>query len=190
MIVIDNAKDGQRIASDTLERSVTDKRLSYRLLGQNKSITREQNNVLFVITSNNAALSPDLHRRHLPIQLATEKDPSELVFPVPDIVDFTAAHRKEILSSLAGMVQVWIDRGMPIPDQPVRHSQTQAWALVMDGILRANRYAGFLENFEPYQATTVPKPKKGRDKKGSRVPDCLGKTSVNVWIENCTIKTE
>lgn len=147
LIVIDNAKT-QKLESQVLERCITDSRPAFRRLGSNTSITRSQNDLLFVLTMNMVQLGPDLRRRALPVNLFVEENLRALSFPLEDVSGFVTAHRLELVGELAGMVQTWIDLGRPLIAHPVRHSTSNLWAAAMDSILRTNGFVGFLSNFE------------------------------------------
>lgn len=148
VIIIDNAKTRRAIESQVLERCVTDSRPAFRRLGSNSSITRPQNDLLFVLTMNMVQLGPDLRRRALPVNLHVEDNVRSLTFPVEDVVGFVHAHRLELVAELATLVQVWLDLWRPTFPSPARHSTNQAWASTLDAILRANGLTGFLSNFE------------------------------------------
>lgn len=147
LIVIDNAKT-RKLESQVLERCITDSRPAFRRLGSNTSITRAQNDLLFVLTMNMVQLGPDLRRRALPVNLFVEESLRTLSFPLEDVSGFVSAHRLELVGELAGMVQTWVELGRPIIANPARHSTSNVWAAAIDSILHINGFVGFLSNFE------------------------------------------
>lgn len=148
VIVIDNAKTRRAIESAVLERCITDPRLTFRRLGSNTAITREQNDVLFCLTMNLTQMGQDLRRRALPIHLEIEGSVRKTTYAKPDLLGWMLAHRLEILAELAGMVTTWVERGMPACEEPAQHSTSQPWASTMDAILRLAGFDGFLTNLE------------------------------------------
>ena len=121
--------------------------LSFRRLGKNASIIRP-NDVLFVLTMNNARLGPDLRRRSLPVRLHHEGNIDERSFRVNELAVFVRDHRLDILAELIGMVTGWLEAGRPMPSQPAQHSVSNEWAATIDAILQFNGYTGFLTNFD------------------------------------------
>jgi len=148
IIVVDNAKTRRSVESAVLERCITDSRLNFRRLGSNTSITRPQNDILFVLTMNLTTLGVDLRRRALPVNLMIDEDVREADYAMPDVVGFVLAHRLEIVAELAGMVRIWLDSGRPACERPAQHSTSQPWATTIDAILRLSGFDGFLTNFE------------------------------------------
>src|SRR5262249_44329896 len=146
VIVIDNAKHGGRkkeVASQVLERSITDSTLNFRHLGSNTSISRG-NDVIFCLTMNCTRLGADLRRRNIPINLEASGDLRSRKFSIPNLEHFVQEHRYAIIAELAGMVTRWVAAGRPMPESPACHSTSQEWAATIDAILRANGHEGFL----------------------------------------------
>ena len=145
-ILIDNAKTKKscEIASAVLERSITDQQLSYRQLGFNKLIERP-NSILWMLSMNNARLSPDLTDRGLPIRLHYAGEPTKRESPIGDPKDFFLKHRLEIVAELLGMVTRWIAAGCPEAKHAFRFRK---WARRMGGILAVNGFNDFLLNLQ------------------------------------------
>lgn len=145
-ILIDNAKTKRscEVSSAVLERSITDPRISYRQLGFNKLIER-QNGILWMISMNNAKLSPDLTSRGLPIRQHFDGDPSKRKSPIGDPEEFFIKHRSQILAELLGMCVRWIAAGCPEVEHAFRFRR---WAHQMGGILAVNGFEDFLANLQ------------------------------------------
>ncbi len=144
-IVIDNAKISNRapeISSATLERSITDSILNFRLLGQNKLIS-VPNTHDFTLTANSPKLSPDLISRSLPVNLHYEGDSSELKFAILDPKAFALKNLRKIRAELIGMVEVWKEKGMPECQKEFRFRK---FTRMIGGILEANGFSSFLDN--------------------------------------------
>lgn len=117
-----------------------------RLLGGNE-FGEWDNDVLFVLTSNNLVVGRDLVSRNLLIDLYTEGDPRkrqiERKSSMP--LKYAAQHRAEILSELASMVLRWLDAGRPHGALNTRFERVME---VVGGILDANGFSGFASNAE------------------------------------------
>jgi len=147
MLVFDNAKSSrnlQTISSAVIERTITDRIISYRILGTSTDLTME-NMTQVVFTHNGGQFSTDLISRQYPVQLQFEGDPAKRLFKLGDPVRYVLEHRKEIVAELLGMFKVWVEAGRPLAD--VRH-RMQGWASLIGGVLEANHFSGFLANFD------------------------------------------
>ncbi len=143
-VLIDNAKSKKavEVSSAVLERSITDRQLGYRQLGYNRVIERP-NTVTWMISMNNARLSPDLTDRGLPIRLFFEGDPTLRDSNIGDPEEFFVSHISEIRAELLGMIEAWRDAGCPGSSHRFRFRQ---WAQTIGGILAVNGFDSFLGN--------------------------------------------
>ncbi|OQZ07341.1 MAG: hypothetical protein B6D36_00380 [Planctomycetes bacterium UTPLA1] len=144
ILIIDNARGrgGTVIESQVLERSITDERVSYRLLGKNQLIERD-NDIVWIITANHARFCPDIISRTIAINLFFEGDPAKRISPIGDPYDYCVQNRKEILAELAGMIHAWVKDGRPTVNVPCRFGK---WAAEIGGILACAGFKGFLQN--------------------------------------------
>ncbi len=145
-IIVDNAKATGAISSAVLERSITAPKLNFRRLGSNTSISRPENDVLFVLTMNVTQLCADLRRRAMPVNLEVEGNVRNVPYAADELVRDVLAARFDILAELAGMVLAWVDAGKPLGVNPARHSTNQRWAATIDGVLQHAGLEGFLTN--------------------------------------------
>ncbi len=145
-IIVDNAKATGAISSAVLERSITAPKLNFRRLGSNTSISRPENDVLFVLTMNVTQLCADLRRRAMPVNLYIEGNVRNVPYAADELVREVLAARLDILAELAGMVLAWVDAGKPLGVTPARHSTNQRWAATIDGVLQHAGLEGFLTN--------------------------------------------
>ena len=146
-IIIDNAKARGRvitIESATLERSITDPILSFRLLGNSTDI-RCENSHIFCITANTPEVSRDLITRSVVVSLYYEGSPTAREFSVADPEGYAMQYRNEILAELCGMVEKWKSAGMPLASTESRFNK-KGWGNIIGGILATNEQIGFLEN--------------------------------------------
>lgn len=146
-VIVDNAKGRGRsrpIDSPCLERSITDRILSFRLLNHSKQI-RAENSHIFCITANAPDVSRDLVTRCVVVELRYEGDPKRRSFSIADPETFAEKHRLEILGELMGMVEKWKAAGSPRAQVHTRFSK-QDWGGIIGGILEVCGRTGFLAN--------------------------------------------
>ncbi|MBX3399486.1 MAG: hypothetical protein KF873_12150 [Gemmataceae bacterium] len=146
-LIVDNAKTGRagaRIESACLERSITDARLSFRLLRYSENIQAE-NSHIFAITANSAEVSRDLLTRSVVVNLHHDGDPTRRTFTIEDPEGYALEHRKAILGELVGLVNRWIDARRPHAAHRSRFNK-KGWANIVGGILRHAGIDGFLAN--------------------------------------------
>lgn len=144
MVFLDNLRS--KLDSERIEQVITSPKLMLRLLGSNE-FGEWDNDVLFVLTSNNLVVGPDLVSRNLVIDLYTEGDPrkrqTERKASSPLI--FAEVHRTDVLSELAAMVLRWLDAGQPHGELNTRFERVME---IVGGILTANGFPGFASNAE------------------------------------------
>lgn len=101
----------------------------------------------WVATGNNPKMNGDIFRRTVRIRLdAKRARPEERTFK-KDIKRFVRQHRPDLIWSCLVMVQNWIAKGMPDPeDNGATLGGFEGWARVHGGILEAACIFGFLSN--------------------------------------------
>ncbi len=146
VVIIDNIRSSQPIASPVLERMVTDALISFRRLGQTSTITRP-NTIILMVTMNSAQFNQDLITRALPIEfyLDESKDATKQKFPHASLEKFVLENRMTILREICGMVEVWKEKGRPPCSKNFRF---RTWTGEIGGILEANGFTAFLDNLE------------------------------------------
>ena len=146
VLVFDNAKQasGLPISSAVIESNSVARNITIRLLGTNTNFSRP-NDVSWCITMNQTQVSPDLMSRGLPIRLAYEGPTGSRTFSGPEPLDFARQNRLVLLAELAGFVVRWTQAGRP---DGVRPHRCHRWAQLIGGILRANGFPDFLDNYE------------------------------------------
>lgn len=144
MVFLDNLRS--KLDSERIEQAITSPKLMIRILGANE-FGEWDNDVLFVLTSNDLVVGRDLVSRNLVIDLYTEGDPrkrqAERKASMP--LKYAAQHRAEILGELAAMVLRWLDAGRPQGELNTRFERVME---VVGGILDANGFPGFASNAE------------------------------------------
>lgn len=151
-IVFDNVCHAVRSA--VLAKALTDTTWDDRLLGRSESV-RAPVRCTWVLTANNPSYSDEIARRMVPIRLVPQTDRPELrrVFRHPELEPWIAAHRPDLLWSLAVFVRAWQSAGCP--PGPVLGSY-EAWSRVIGGVLQVAGYRDFLANREGILAEADP----------------------------------
>jgi hypothetical protein len=103
------------------------------------------NDVVWALTMNQTRVSPDIMSRGLPIRLSYDGPPEARTFAGPDPIEYAREHRVELLGELAGLVVRWAQAGRP---EGQRSHRLHRWARLIGGILAANGFAGFLDNYD------------------------------------------
>jgi hypothetical protein len=122
-----------------LIQAITAKTIYGRALGSNSANSDLElpNEIEFSISANiGLTYREDLEPRSRKIDLAFfEEEANGRSFPNPDLHGWVSAHRGELLSAIASLVQYWIDQGMPAGRTPF--TSFPRWAEVVGGIMLA-----------------------------------------------------
>jgi hypothetical protein len=144
MVFLDNLRN--KLDSERIEAAITSPTLMCRLLGGNE-IGEWPNEVLFVLTSNNAVAGQDLVSRNVVIDLYTAGDPKkrQALRKARKPLKYALEHRAEILRELVEMALRWNEAGRPEGDLNTRFESVSR---VVGGILEVNGLPGFASNAE------------------------------------------
>ena len=148
-ILLDNIS---RLDSDVMAAVLTATVWEDRRLGSNEMI-RVPIRTIWTGTANNAILSEDITRRAIRIRLdAGIEQPwtrSTDGFRHPDLMEWAAHNRAELVWAGLTLSQAWIAAGQP---QFKKHSlgSFERWAAVMGGILDVAGVPGFLDNLDEF----------------------------------------
>jgi hypothetical protein len=142
-VLIDNL--GQRLDSSALSSVLTTTVWRDRRLGHTETI-HVPVRCAWVATGNNPALSNEMSRRTIRMRLDARMDRPWLKngFKHPDLKDWTAAHRGELIAAVLTLVQAWVVAGRP--PGAVKLGSFESWSQVLGGILSHAGVPGFLEN--------------------------------------------
>lgn len=137
IVVFDNVVSTARLPS--LDAAITTSTFKYRLLGKNQTVEVPVRAVL-AITGNNLELRGDLHRRAIPIRLASAEERPELRqnFRIPDIVAYARRHRTEIVAATLTIIRAHALAGRPAAEAQSLGS-FEGWSRV---IASAIKWAG------------------------------------------------
>jgi len=142
VLFIDNQKGAINIP--VLEANMTAAQLGFRGFHVQRKI-RRPNDVLWLITTNDAAPSDDLLSRCVHIRLHYEGVPDAHRFALSEkeLIDHVRDNRSGILAELAGMVVRWLDAGRPSAPADCRFG---VFGRVVGSVLSFNGLPGFLSN--------------------------------------------
>ena len=142
VIFIDNQKGSLNVP--VIEANMTAKVVGVRVFHLQKKLRRD-NDLLWLITTNDAMPSDDMLSRCVHIRLHYEGVPDSHRFMMTEheLMDFLHSERSGILAELAGMVTCWLDAGRPMAPASSRFA---VFGRVIGSILAANGLPGFLAN--------------------------------------------
>ena len=151
VVILDNVD--QTLRSPSLSAVLTSPVWEDRLLGKSEDV-RLPNVSTWIATGNNLVLGGEMARRGYRIRLdAKVSNPSgRTAFKRIDqeLLDWTAAHRGELVGALLAMIRGWWAAGQPKADVPAFGSFNR-WARIAGGILSHAGVTGFLANLESVQ---------------------------------------
>jgi hypothetical protein len=141
-IFIDNQKGSLNIP--ILEANMTSKEVAIRGFNMQRKI-RRPNDIIWLITTNDAAPSDDMLARCIHVWLHFEGQPDGHPFTMTDgeLTRFVSQHRSVILAELAGMYVRWLDHGRPRTPSTFRF---RVCGGVIGSVLACNGLPGFLSN--------------------------------------------
>lgn len=144
IILVDNLEDA---SSPSLAALVTAPRIRDRRIGSSEFMDVENASV-FVLVGNHVAMSPEIARRAVPINLNPQADDQLLKreFRHPDLIAWIRQHRNRLLGALLALVRRWLDSGRPAAQ--ARLASFESWSRIVGGVLQANNVAGFLGNLD------------------------------------------
>jgi len=142
VIFVDNQRGALNVP--IVEANMTNDQLAIRGFNIQRKV-RRPNDLLWLITSNDAVPSDDLLSRCIHIRLHFEGEPDRRAFTMSDgeLLTYVRDHRGAILAELAGMVVRWLDAGRPSTPAPSRY---RVLGRVVGSVLTANGLPGFLSN--------------------------------------------
>lgn len=153
VVLIDNLRS--RLDSAAVSAVLTTSSWSDRILGQSRNVVIPIRSA-WIATGNNPMLSNEITRRTVRIRLNAQTDQPWLrtTFRHPDLRDWAAEHRGELVWAALTLVSHWVALGRPLPDDLTLLGSYEAWSRVLGGVLSAAGIPGFLGNLtEFYEAS-------------------------------------
>jgi hypothetical protein len=142
------------IRSAFVESFVTNPEIMLASPGAGEAV-RIKNSYVVSINTNDGGLSADLLNRSLPIHLTPKGNVHDRVSPIGNPkLEFLPQNRDRIEAELRGMIERWKEAGYPTDDQ-VKHPMGP-WAKTIGGILAANGFKQFLDNYSAKRISDDP----------------------------------
>ena len=144
LVVLDNVRS---LRSTVLSAILTTDYWTGRVLGKSQTM-RLENTTAWVATGNNVSLSDEIARRTVQVRLdaRVERPEERTGFRHPLLLEWVKEHRPELVAACLGIVQAWLDAGMPLGT--VSLGRYERWAEMMGGLLEVAGVPGFLSNRE------------------------------------------
>jgi hypothetical protein len=142
VIFLDNQKGTLNVP--ILEANMTAKQLAIRGFNIQRKV-RRPNDLLWLVTTNNATPSDDMLSRCIHVRLHYEGDPDVRRFAISEgeLSNYVQENRANILAELAGMFVRWLDAGRPSAPAPCRFAMC---GQIIGSVLTYNGLPGFLSN--------------------------------------------
>lgn len=127
------------INSAELESAITSEHVIDRLLGQSTMI-QLPNLIEYSLSANTGiTYTSDLSRRCVFINLFfADEDPNGRTFTNPNLHEWVAEHRSDILSALYAFIRTWVEKGMISGYKPF--TSFPEWARVVGGVMESCGY--------------------------------------------------
>lgn len=153
IILLDNARERQRIDSASLAAALTAETWTDRILSESRNATLP-NRALWLLTGNNPQFSTELARRSVRIRIDPQRDQPWLRtgFRYQNLRAWTLEHRPDILAALFVLVRAWQRAGCP--HNPKELGSYERWSQVIGGILMVVEIPGFLGNLDEFYASS------------------------------------
>ena len=142
MMVFDNVEGF--LKSSSLDRLITSRQWSDRVLGSSKVI-EFPNELTLVLTANNVRLYKDTLSRSIFIKLDANMERPWLRTFKRDIRKDIIKNRQSYLSCLVTLICYWLDAGCPLKQQSIQ-TRFRAWEGLIGGILETAGIRGFCDN--------------------------------------------
>jgi DNA primase catalytic core len=145
IILLDNAREGAAVQSESLAAVLTTLSWKDRRLGHSQMLSLS-NHAMWLLTANNPRLSRDIARRSVRIRLDPKQDRAWLRtgFKHDRVAAWAREHRSALVRAALLLVQAWIAAGQPLSQDSL--GSFEHWAAVMGGILETVGISGFLGN--------------------------------------------
>jgi hypothetical protein len=158
LLVFDEAHN---ITGTQLARAITSITYTDRLLG-GSTMLEFINSKTWIALGNNVSVAGDLSRRVYRIRLAPKVDnPHDRdvqSYRHPNIKEWTAAHRDELVAAGLTLVRAWFAAGQDVTGPSAaagrRFASFEAWASMVGGVLDHAGISGFLGNLAEWRSET------------------------------------
>ncbi len=140
MVCLDNVTEGLRLEDSTLNKVLTSRRNTFRLLGKTERVELT-NEATWFATGNQLMLAGDISRRALVCYIdAKVVDPGARSFEIANLPAYVMKNRADLMSYALSIVSSWIAAGRPEPVEKKHReygSFTEWYALIRPLLLWA-----------------------------------------------------
>lgn len=149
IVCLDNVAEGTRLDDTTLNKVLTSRRNTFRILGRTERVELT-NEATWFATGNQLAISGDMVRRALMCYIdAKTPDPSARQFRIPELAEWVQEHRTPLMNAALSIVASWITAGKPVPSKPRRdYGSFGAWYSTLRPLLLWCGEADITESIE------------------------------------------
>ena len=137
---------GGVIDSKALAAAITEETHTGRVLGESRTLS-VPNVMQMIFAGNNVAVSRDLARRFVYIDLMVQSDFAEARsgFKYPQLNAYIKEHRRELMTAVLILVQAWIAAGRPLPREGMPTGGFEEWYKCVGGVLTHVGYGDFMD---------------------------------------------
>lgn len=149
-VLLDNLGQGRQLGSSSLASVLTARMWSDRLLGQSRLMSVPVE-CIWMATANNPRLSDEMVRRTVTCGLDSglARPHMRRIFKHERILSWALAHRSLLVQAILTLIRAWQLEGQPRGDAHL--GMYEAWAQVVDGVLRVAGIDGLAQAIERFQ---------------------------------------
>jgi len=120
IVCLDNVTEGQRLEDSTLNKVLTSRRNTFRLLGRTERLELT-NEATWFATGNQLRLSGDISRRSLLCYIDSHTaNPNLRQFSIENLPGYIMQHRAQLMSCALSIAASWMKAGRPVVSKPAR----------------------------------------------------------------------
>lgn len=136
IVCLDNVAEGTRLDDTTLNKVLTSRRNTFRILGRTERVELT-NEATWFATGNQLSISGDMVRRALMCYIdAKVPDPSARRFKISGLAEWVQEHRLPLMNAALSIVASWMAAGRPVPAPATRdYGSFGAWYAMMRPLL-------------------------------------------------------
>ena len=135
MVCLDNVTEGQRLEDSTLNKVLTSRKNTFRILGKTERVELT-NEATWFATGNQLLLSGDISRRSLMCYVdAKVRDPGSRSFTIANLPRHIMEHRAELMSFALSIAASWMASGRPTKPSTREYGSFTMWYTIVRPML-------------------------------------------------------
>jgi hypothetical protein len=147
--------EAHTVEGTALAQALTAETWQDRILGVS-TMADFPNRVTWMSLGNQVQVKGDLARRVYRIALrpryANPQDRKASTFRHPELVNWTRAHRRELMVAILTLVRAWFAAGSPVPKRGVSFGSFEVWERITGGIVETAGLEDFLGNLKIWRS--------------------------------------